>query len=327
MNASRRVAAILEVIGVFITGVVLTRVIAQAIGLKAGGIRNVQADVPPDYLALAWTSAANLLLRYGIILALAFVIGWWFRRRCLADYGVTTARLSLRQILVIAVVLFSIGGLLPRLILFLKDYVALGRGPEHWEILSATYSFEFWVYMAVSSFGLVPIVEELFFRGYVQTRLTDGFGAPAAIVMTAVLFMLSHRQYFIASGVGIGMLLSLLIGSLIGGYARYRFGTLLPGIVAHAIGNLPIRGWVQALLLGAMLIIVLIARRAILAHARELTALLASRGVLSGAAVAVVAIIGVLGIAILKPVALPALGLVALLVALEIQRRNPRSVG
>lgn len=302
----------------FVTGVIVARLIAAALGVSTGGVRDLPAGATPDYLALAWSSAAQLLLRYGAILGIAIAIN----RRPLRDYGITTAGLSARRIAVIGAVLFSIGGLLPRLILFAKDHVPLGREPAHWSRLADAHSIEFWIYMAVSSFVLVPIVEELFFRGYVQMRLQDAFGAPAAIVMTALLFTLSHRQYFIASGVGIGMLMSLLAASLLAGYTRHRFGTLVPGVLAHAIGNLPIRGWIQVVLLGAMILIVILTRSSLLDHARSLRSLLASRTILPAALIAVATVAAVLAIALLARPALPFVGIAALLAALLLRRGN-----
>lgn len=290
--------------------------------MPGGGIRDVAPGAPIDYLSLASQTAANLLLRYGIILALAFLIGWWHRRRPPAAYGVSRGALSTRGIVATAIVLFAAGGLLPRILFLAKEHFDLGREPRHWELLASTQSIEFWIYMAVSSFGLVPIVEELFFRGYVQTRLGEAFGAPAAIAMTALLFTLSHRQYFIASAMGIGMLLSLLAGSLLAGYTRYRFGTLLPGVIAHAIGNVPFRGIAHVLVLVAIVAVLIAARRPLLAHLRNLTRMLATRTILSGAALAVLVIAVVLALAMLAPAALLPMGIVALLAALFLEARD-----
>ena len=175
--------------------------------------------------------------------------------------------------------------------------------------------------MAAASFGIVPIVEELFFRGYVQTRLGDAFGAPAAIVMTSLLFTLSHRQYFIPSVIGIGMLLSLFASSLLAGYTRHRFGTLWPGVLAHGLGNVPVRAWSQAVLLGFMLLTVVAARRVIVVHVRELLALIRSRAVLHGAIFATAVVLTVLAVAAIARSALLPAGAVALIMAIVLERR------
>ncbi len=318
----RRVAALLELVGVFVTGTLVARMIARAIGLPSGGLRDAEPGASIDYLALAFTTGANLLLRYGVILALAFVIGWRYRRQRLSNYGVTTAGLPARAHIAIAVVLFAVGGFLPKLLIYLKDHVALGQGPRHWDLIGSANSFEFWVYMAVSSFGLVPIVEELFFRGYVQTRLTQTFDAPTAIVMTALLFTLSHRQYFIPSVLGLGMLLALFIASLLASYVRHRFNSLLPGVLAHALGNVPVRGVWQVVLLALMALAIGLARTEILAHTRELAALIRTRTVVTGSLVTVAVVVVVLTIAALGRTPLLVFGALALIAAVAFARNE-----
>jgi membrane protease YdiL (CAAX protease family) len=317
----RRAGALLELVGVFVTGTLVARMIGRAVGLPAGGLRDAQPGAAVDYLALALTTGANLLLRYGVILALAFVIGWWFRGQRLVSYGVSGGGVSIRMHLAIAVVLFAVGGFLPRLLIYLKDHVPLGKGPAHWDLIASANSIEFWVYMAVASFGLVPIVEELFFRGYVQTRLTETFGAPAAIVMTALLFTLSHRQYFLPSILGGGMLVALLFASLLASYVRHRFHSLVPAVIAHAVGNLPLRGELQVVVLVSMALVITVTRRAIGFHLRELAALVRTRAVLSGALITVAVVAAVLSVAAMGRTPLLVFGGLALLLALALAAR------
>jgi hypothetical protein len=175
ITPQRKLAVLLELVGVFITGTIVARLIGEAAGLRAGGIRNVQPGDPVDYLALASATASSLLLRYGIILGLAFLLGWWYRRRGLSSYGVTTAGLPARVHVAIALVLFSLAGFLPKLLIFGKDHVPLGRGPRHWELIASASSYEFWIYMAAASFGIVPVVEELFDEKHPKPPITvDG---------------------------------------------------------------------------------------------------------------------------------------------------------
>jgi len=104
----------------------------------------------------------------------------------------------------------------------------------------------------VLPFFIAGLPEELFFRGYLQTRLERLWNAPVAILASAVLFTAWHlpSRYFLASGIegNAGDLTSLLLGtgvpvflvSLFFGWhwARYRNLPLL--ILVHwAIDILP----------------------------------------------------------------------------------------
>jgi membrane protease YdiL (CAAX protease family) len=287
------------------------------------------ADLPagsvPDYLSLARSVAGDLVLRYGAILALAFVIGWWHRRRRITDYGVTLAARPVSTHLKWAIVAFAVGGLIPRVLIFSRKYVpALGTGPTHWQ-LQETWTWEFWLFMAVSSFLIVPIVEELFARGYAQTRLAEDYGAPTAIVIIAFFFTLAHRQYFRAEIISVGMLLGTMIASLIGGYVRHATGSLLPVVIGHAMGNVPMSTPAELGMIAGMLMVVIIARRPIVEHGRQLGAML--RSVEPVALIASIsALLACFVIVIAARPLVPALGVVALAGALALHRSEKNTV-
>lgn len=321
----RRIAALFEIIGVFVGGTLLARLAARSMNLGVATIRALEPGVEPDFMRLSWSVGSNLLLRYGVILGLAFSVGWWHRRRSVAAYGVTTAGYPLRTHVGLGLLLFAVGGLLPRLLMFLKDYLPLGRGPQHWELLQDPGSVGFWLYMAVSSYGLVPVVEELFFRGYVQARLAEDFGPPAAILMTALLFAFSHTQYFIASPLGSGMLAAILFSAILGGYVRHRTGSLLPGIVGHAAGNVPLRGLAQPVVLVLMALVIVLWRKVIARRGRELRRDLVVPEAVKTSLPAVVALVIVLAQVLLAPRLLPFTAALALPSALLLELWEKRS--
>lgn len=78
---------------------------------------------------------------------------------------------------------------------------------------------------------LVPMVEELFFRGYVQARIDTGGTARriAAIAVSAMLFAALHDRWIVAAAAGVVFSLVML-----------RRGRLADAIVAHAVANLVI---------------------------------------------------------------------------------------
>lgn len=77
--------------------------------------------------------------------------------------------------------------------------------------------------------GLVPIAEELFFRGLLYPLLRYQWGADAAIVVSALIFAVAH---FIPLLIPALFFVGLFLGLL-----REKSGSLLPCILFHAMQN------------------------------------------------------------------------------------------
>ncbi len=84
---------------------------------------------------------------------------------------------------------------------------------------------------AVLTIGIAPgIAEELLFRGYIQTRLTQRWGPGVGIFITAALFGLLHIDpVHGAFAVVMGLFL---------GYLTERSGSIRPAIISHAVNNI-----------------------------------------------------------------------------------------
>lgn len=84
---------------------------------------------------------------------------------------------------------------------------------------------------AVLTIGIAPgIAEELLFRGYIQTRLTQRWGAGVGVVVTALLFGLMHMDLVHgAFAVVMGLFL---------GYLTERTGSIRPAMICHATNNI-----------------------------------------------------------------------------------------
>lgn len=83
----------------------------------------------------------------------------------------------------------------------------------------------------VAAFG-----EEIVYRGFIQTRITDVLGrnpvgVVVAVVISSVLFGLTHTEYGIV-GVAVTFLDALFFSVL-----RLRYRTLWPAILAHGFWN------------------------------------------------------------------------------------------
>jgi membrane protease YdiL (CAAX protease family) len=71
--------------------------------------------------------------------------------------------------------------------------------------------------------------EELFFRGYVQTRLCARFGGWPGVIVTAALFGFLHLDWSHSPS-------AFVIGLFLGWLARCA-GSIRPGLLAHAVNN------------------------------------------------------------------------------------------
>jgi membrane protease YdiL (CAAX protease family) len=110
------------------------------------------------------------------------------------------------------------------------------NGSPHF-FVSGTPSFALVLVVGVFACVGAPIVEELFFRGLVQTVLMRNLGTAPAIVVQAVLFGLAHFQLgmtFDQAAVRCG---TVMVLGLINGCLRVHTGRLSAGMVAHATYN------------------------------------------------------------------------------------------
>ena len=84
---------------------------------------------------------------------------------------------------------------------------------------------------------VVPLVEELFFRGYILARLDRGGLAARllAIVVSSALFGLLHQRWLAGAVAGVVFALLML-----------RRGRMADAVVAHVAANLVVAGWAIA---------------------------------------------------------------------------------
>lgn len=81
-----------------------------------------------------------------------------------------------------------------------------------------------------------PLVEELFFRGLLQTRLVDRYGAVPGLVVTALLFGAAHLAAW-QGAVTFVYAWSIAGAGLVLGVIRHYTGTLGAATIAHAFFN------------------------------------------------------------------------------------------
>jgi len=86
----------------------------------------------------------------------------------------------------------------------------------------------FWLMLGVGV--AAPWVEESIFRGFIQSTFESKYSIPVAIILTSILFSLMHLQPY--------WYIQLTILSIIAGYCSWKFDSIFPGVVIHAVNNI-----------------------------------------------------------------------------------------
>ena len=82
--------------------------------------------------------------------------------------------------------------------------------------------------LAFSVAILTPFAEELLFRGFIIGMLLKRYSDTQAIVISSLIFAIAHEPIAMVLAFG---------GGLLYGWVRVRTGSILPGMIAHAIWN------------------------------------------------------------------------------------------
>ncbi len=108
----------------------------------------------------------------------------------------------------------------------------------------------------VGQLYIVGLPEEVYYRGYLQTRLGHLLGERAGLLASSTIFGIAHVVSRVEEH-GMGYLgpatvigLGAFLGALVFGYTLIRTRSLYPSIVGHIATNLFASG-IVALLLGA----------------------------------------------------------------------------
>jgi membrane protease YdiL (CAAX protease family) len=214
--------AIAVALGLFALAMVLSRTIGKI--LVSAGLLGGPATVS----RLLANTFALQLLGFGLPAAL-FVLArkeqprGYFRLTSYdawtAFYG-TAVGLSLMILTVVATVLFTVLGISPA-----ESTAGQATDPAYYTVL-----------FVVSSAVAVPM-EELFFRGLLQRRLTDGTHPIPAILLTSLLFASIHSTISVGSG-GAVLAFGLFVSfGVVLGVAYHRTNNLFVPIIGHVVFN------------------------------------------------------------------------------------------
>jgi len=266
MNPRRQAAALFEVLGVYLAGSLVVTLLIRLFPLHptnplatfSVGITNA------ELLRATGQLFVLLLLQYAGFFALIIPINWWQGKRGPAAYGLTRAGRSWLALLLAGL---ATGALVagPAFSLNLANgFYHLGDTvPWRQAFFDTSWQrWQFWLFAAVGSYVVPAVLEELFYRGYCQRRLAEGWGDGAAIIGTSCLMVAGHSQYLIANAYNVGMIFSVLVIALGLGVVFAWTRSLIPGMVVHAIINVPLTPlWLGLVLVAVAIGAALIARR------------------------------------------------------------------
>lgn len=266
-----KLSALLEVVGVFVLGNFLALQIEAWRGRSFGGmLQDALASNPPDWVAASSGWLEIVGIRYACLLLPALMLGWWRGKAGRTYYGLTRSGLLGGSVLGIGVV----GGSVLVIGFLLLDLArqAFSLGPHPGLLgpyLDQPWSPAFWLFLFVASFGFQPVVEDLFYRGYLQTRLAEAYGGPGAIAIVGVLVALGHNQYHQLTVLGVGAIVLLLVFNLGLGLIYWRTRSLLPGMIIHGLVNVPSQGIYERIEVGVMLVVLVLFHRQWVGPLRE----------------------------------------------------------
>jgi len=255
------VLALLEVIAVYAAGAVLGLLLAKLAGVTLHNpLAALAADPGQDLLPISGQLLAVLFWQYvGWLLAAAAL-------RLVRGALPTRApdqvrpRLPAMRLLFLGLVTASLATIPQRLLALAQHHVGLGEtAPWRAALLASEWDLDFWVLMAVGSFGLIPVVEELFYRGWMLARLRATWTTALAVLFIAGLFACSHGQYLRPDALNLLTLGSVCFGATVYACSVVHARSLWPAIIAHAIINiplLPMLQWVQVAAMTAFLALV-----------------------------------------------------------------------
>lgn len=237
-----RLIAFAETALLLVAGSLAARALLGALGLADRGARDTMlyGEAGPQWLPAAGAEAQWLIVRFGLTLLVAWAICWWIGGPSRQMAGLSRGGRSLGNLIGFGAVMGVLLAAPPFGLRVLNDMYGWGENTPFWDLMARqTWTPEFWIYMAASSFILVPIVEELLFRSYILGRYRMHFTAGGAVLLSAALFWVSHGQYLQLDPHLLAYSVMAFISAAILAWSVVHTGSVLPAIIAHCIFNIP----------------------------------------------------------------------------------------
>ena len=251
-----RIAALAEVLLVLALGNIIGAAIYPYV------VSSSVLDGSASENSLAFASGLLIFLRLGSAAVIGLILLYLRTGQTPRAAGLSRNGHSLSYLLKQGLVLGVISSFLIGLLFFVHSIIPLGEGLAAWWTYADTpINTAFLISLLGTSILIPPLTEEILMRGYNRARLVESFGPMAGVVLTGLVFALSHTRYLVADAMMLLFMGEILISSILWTYSAQKTGSIIPALIAHSLSNgiaslILFQVWLPFLLLLIMIVLI-----------------------------------------------------------------------
>lgn len=267
-----RLSVIAEVALVLVGGALAARWLSGALSLPVRADRNAVLfeQATPDWLLAAKLETIQVIVRYSITLGIALGICVWVGRPTRRQAGLSSGGHPVGRLMLFGALMGVLLGTLGQFGQVAQQLFNIGSNTPFWDLMwHSEWTISFWLFMAASSFILIPIVEELFFRAYALGRFREHFSSGGAVLVCALLFWVSHGQYITLDPLLAYYSVLAFVSASVMAWSVIHTGSIIPAVIAHTIVNLPMNLLAMFVFCGSGVLLLLLYQRLIIQHLKS----------------------------------------------------------
>jgi|GEM_PF-3403608 len=227
-----RLAALAEVLLVLALGNIIGEALFVAI------VPDTVANGSASEIATAAYEGLLILLRLGLAGLFGLALLYYRTGVTPRQAGLSRNGHPLASLIGQGLILGLFSSFLVTLLFAVHSVTPLGEGLAAWWTYSDTpINTAFWIYLLGTSVLIPPLTEEIMTRGYFRVRLVESFGMMSGVILTALVFGLSHARYLQGDTMLLLFMAVILINSVSWTYLVQKTGSIIPALVAHALSN------------------------------------------------------------------------------------------
>ncbi len=189
-------------------------------------------------IIVAFHEGLLILLRLGTVALLGLLLLYLRKGLTPEQTGLTRNDHALGLLVKEGLAMGLLSGFLLSLLFSIQAVSPLGEGLAAWWTYSDTpINSAFWVMLLGTSVFIPPLTEEIMTRAYMRVRVSESFGPMAGVVLTGLIFGLSHSRYISADPMLFLFLVQLLFASILWTYSAQKYGSIIPALIAHSLSN------------------------------------------------------------------------------------------